>query len=88
MKHIKSDRLVLSIEPGTVQTWTGTVDPAWKFKCTTASRERGIKRENREFLKSLKLRFSKIINTLNYRTFHCSFFVLSSKGIKKKKREF
>ena len=32
-------RLVLSIEPGTVQTGTGMVNPARKFKCTTASRE-------------------------------------------------
>ena len=31
-------RLVLSIELGTVQTGTGKVDPAWKFKCTTAAR--------------------------------------------------
>ena len=32
-------RLVLSIELGTVQTGTGKVDPARKFKCTTAARE-------------------------------------------------
>ena len=32
MKH----RLVLSIELGTVQTGTGKIDPALKFKCTTA----------------------------------------------------
>jgi len=30
--------LVLSIELGTVQTGTGKVDPARKFKCTTAAR--------------------------------------------------
>jgi len=30
--------LVLSIEQGTVQTGTGKVDPARKFKCTTAAR--------------------------------------------------
>ena len=29
-------RLVLSIELGTVQTGNGNVDPARKFKCTTA----------------------------------------------------
>ena len=32
-------RLVLSIELGTVQTGAGKVDPARKFKCTTADRE-------------------------------------------------
>ena len=32
-------QLVLSIELGTVQTGTGKVDPARKFKCTTAARE-------------------------------------------------
>ena len=32
-------RLVLSIELGTVQTGTGKVDPAWKFKYTTAARD-------------------------------------------------
>ena len=32
-------RLVLSIELGTVQTGTGKVDPARKFKCTTAARD-------------------------------------------------
>jgi len=31
--------LVLSIEVGTVQTGTEKVDPARKFKCTTAARE-------------------------------------------------
>ena len=31
-------RLVLSIELGTVQTGTGMVDLARKFKCTTAAR--------------------------------------------------
>ena len=31
-------RLVLSIELGTVQAGTGKVDPARKFKCTTAAR--------------------------------------------------
>ena len=31
-------RLVLSIELGTVQTGTGKVDTARKFKCTTAAR--------------------------------------------------
>jgi len=31
-------RLVLSIELGTVQTGTGKVEPAWKFKCITAAR--------------------------------------------------
>ena len=31
-------RLVLSIELGTVQTGTGKVDPARKFKCITAAR--------------------------------------------------
>ena len=31
-------QLVLSIELGTVQTGTGKVDPARKFKCTTAAR--------------------------------------------------
>ena len=31
-------RLVLSIELGIVQTGTGKVDPARKFKCTTAAR--------------------------------------------------
>ena len=40
---IKSDRVnlfapSLSIELDTVQTGTGKVDPAWKFKCTTAER--------------------------------------------------
>ena len=34
--------LVLSIELGTVQIGTGKVDPARKFKCTTAARERYI----------------------------------------------
>ena len=33
-------RLVLSIELGTVQTETVKVDPARKFKCTTAARDR------------------------------------------------
>ena len=32
-------RLVLSIELGTVKTGIGKVDPALKFKCTTAARE-------------------------------------------------
>ena len=32
-------RLVLSIELDTVQTGTGKVDPARKFKCTTAARK-------------------------------------------------
>ena len=32
-------RLVLSIELGTVQTGTGKVDQAWKFKYTTAVRD-------------------------------------------------
>jgi len=32
-------RLVLSINLGTVHTGTGQVDPARKFKCTTAARE-------------------------------------------------
>ena len=31
-------RLFLSIKPGTVQSRTGKVDPARKFKCTTAAR--------------------------------------------------
>jgi len=31
-------RLVMSIELGAVQTGTGKVDPARKFKCTTAAR--------------------------------------------------
>ena len=35
-------RLVLSIELGIVQTGTGKVDPARKFKCTTASRELNV----------------------------------------------
>ena len=35
-------RLVLSIELGTVQTGTGKVDPARKFKCTTAARDQII----------------------------------------------
>ena len=34
-------RLVLSIELGTVQTGTWKVDPARKFKCTTAARLEG-----------------------------------------------
>ena len=32
------DRLVLSLELGTVQTRAGKVDTARKFKCTTAAR--------------------------------------------------
>jgi len=35
-------RLVLSIELGTVQTVTEKVDPAQKFKCTTAARAETI----------------------------------------------
>ena len=34
-------RLVLFLELGTVQTGTGKVGPAWKFKCTTAASEKG-----------------------------------------------
>ena len=34
--------LILSIELGTVQTGTGKVDPARKFKCTTAARDVNI----------------------------------------------
>ena len=33
---------VLSIELGTVQTGTGKVDPAQKFKCTRAARDHHI----------------------------------------------
>ena len=41
MKHAASTllhQLVLSIELGTVQTGIGKIDPARKFKCTTAAR--------------------------------------------------
>jgi len=44
-------QLCLSIELGTVQTGTGKVDPARKFKCTTAAR--GIyKYQNKQKLKT------------------------------------
>ena len=36
MKKPARVNLVASIELGKVQTGTGIVDPAWKFKCTTA----------------------------------------------------
>jgi len=39
-------RLVLSIEIGTVQTGTGKVVPARKFKCTTAARAVEIKKSS------------------------------------------
>ena len=44
MKHKVTEstllhRLVMSIELGTVQTGTGKVDMARKFKCTTAARD-------------------------------------------------
>ena len=56
-------RLVLSIELGTVQTGTGKVDPARKFKCGCPYHFCGMQLEvNRTKLKSKTLNSSKFLN--------------------------
>ena len=56
-------RLVLSIELGTVQTGTGKVDPARKFKCGCPCHFCGVQLEvNRTKLKSKTLNSSKFLN--------------------------
>jgi len=56
-------RLILSIELGTVQTGTGKVDPARKFKCTTAARDMSKLRVNRfnRFDIYREIRYLKIV---------------------------
>ena len=72
-------RLVLSIELGTVQTWTGRVDPAWKFKYTTAARVNYIVFEKSETFNRQGTGFHKLDVDIFILIITCSKFLVPSK---------